>query len=338
MREAYRKWLYDFSDNQRPSGQISAIIPSCGWGYNWGNGPAWDIALFRLTYALWYYYGDEEIARRMYPCLKRYYNYLSSYEKHGLLCIGLGDWNYPKKRTFSVCPTELTDSGYYKQISHILGTFAKLLGDSAAEKYFSAEQRINEAIKRKYVSEGSLTGLAALTYFGVADKSKETAEYLEKNGYIFDAGILGIKFVLDTLGKSGRSDVAFRALERTEYPSFGYWVKNGQTSLCEDFEMTNSLNHQMYSYLAEYMARYICGLEFGKNMQRAKISPSLPIGLDFSETHVDCIYGRYSVSVKRDGDIEQVSFSVPCNCSAMYRGVEYQTGEWTVTKNLKKNK
>lgn len=334
MREAYRKWLDDFLDNQRLSGQISAIVPSCGWGYNWGSGPAWDVALFRLTYALWYYYDDEETARKMYPCLKRYYTYLSSYEQNGLVCVGLGDWNYPKRRKFSVCPTELTDSGYYKQMSHILGLFAKKFKDPNAEKYFFAEKRINEAIKKKYSNESSLTGLAALTYFDVIDKSAEIAEYLEKNSYIFDAGILGIKFVLSALGKSKQCDTAFRALERREYPSFGYWAENGQTSLCEDFEMTNSLNHCMYSYIAEYMSRYVCGLDFGKGMRTVELNPALPSGLTFAKTRFKSLYGDYLVELRRGNGGVHVSFAVPCNCAVTYKSRTYRAGEWDFFEEL----
>ncbi|MFQ7034953.1 MAG: hypothetical protein ACLRTQ_04335 [Candidatus Borkfalkia sp.] len=33
--------------------------------------------------------------------------------RDGLVCYGLGGWNYPKNVSFAVCPTELTDSCYY---------------------------------------------------------------------------------------------------------------------------------------------------------------------------------------------------------------------------------
>lgn len=86
-------------------------------------------------------------------------------------------------------------------------------------------------------------------------------EYLEKNGCVLHAGILGTKFLFGVLARRKRSDLALRLLERTEYPSFGYWAEAGQTSLCEDFELTNSLNHHMYSCIAEYMCSGLCGLK-----------------------------------------------------------------------------
>lgn len=45
---AYRKWLRDIMDCQRPSGQLPGIAPTGGWGYNWGSGPAWDNVIVLL--------------------------------------------------------------------------------------------------------------------------------------------------------------------------------------------------------------------------------------------------------------------------------------------------
>ena len=330
MREAYRKWADDFIDNMRESGQISAIIPSCGWGYNWGSGPAWDVAMFRIPYALWYYYGDEITARKMLPYLKKYFAYISAYaDSNGLLCVGLGDWNYPKNISFAVCPTELTDSGYYYAMAKILSELCKAFAPVEAAQYDITAIKTACGIRAKYGAEKSLTGLAALTYFGILDKSAEVATYLEQNDCVPHFGILGAKFVLDTLGKSGRSDLGLRLLERTEYPSFGYWVEKGQTALCEDFELTNSLNHHMYSPVCEYMSRYLCGLRVGKNMESAEIVPNLPSGLNAAQTYLDTVYGRYEVRLARVPEGVRVWFTVPCNAYVVYRQKKYSAGEYT---------
>ncbi len=334
MLEAYRKWLDDFIDNQRPSGQISAIIPSCGWGFNWGSGPAWDIAFFRITYALYYYYDDRYTAKKVYPYLKKYYRYIAGYKSKadGLLCVGLGDWNYPRKITFPVCPTELTDSGYYVLMSEILAKLAAWIEPEAQSIYEKEAAQTKLSIYKKYANEQSLTGLAALTYFGIADKSKETAAYLEENGCVLHTGILGAKFVLDTLGKSGRSDLAVKILERKEYPSFGYWAENGQTSLCEDFELTNSLNHHMYSCVAEYMSRYLCGLELGQGMRSAKISPRLPENMSYAQTEVHTLQGDYRIRVERTEQGQTVHCEVPTGACVEYNGEHYFTGVYTWTE------
>ena len=55
---AYEKWLDDFIDNQKESGQISGIIPTSDWGYDDWIGPVWDAAMFIIPYNLYLYYGS----------------------------------------------------------------------------------------------------------------------------------------------------------------------------------------------------------------------------------------------------------------------------------------
>ena len=49
---AYAKWLNDLKDEQRPSGELPGIVPTSGWGYQWGNGPAWDSAYVLIPWYL----------------------------------------------------------------------------------------------------------------------------------------------------------------------------------------------------------------------------------------------------------------------------------------------
>ncbi|MBQ7164872.1 MAG: family 78 glycoside hydrolase catalytic domain [Clostridia bacterium] len=298
MREAYLKWLGDFAVAQRPSGQIPAIVPTCGWGYNWGSGPAWDIAFFRVTQALYDHYGDKESAVKFYPRLLEYFDYISSYEKDGLVCVGLGDWNYPKNIDFAVCPTELTDSGYYKMMAEILAEISDIAGDGKGAFFREKADFIKSAILKKHGGEKSLTGLAALSYFGTADRTEEVVNYLEKHDYAVHAGILGVKFILDTLGKSGRTDAGYKMLARKNYPSFGYWIENGQTTLCEDFELTNSLNHHMFSPVAEFIIKYICGVTAQPDGD-VFIKPNLPQGVENVDVSLETFKGKYRINIYR---------------------------------------
>ena len=57
----YTKWINDLGDEQRTGRAVVAmgIVPTSGWGYAWGNGPAWDSAFELLPFYLYEYYGDE---------------------------------------------------------------------------------------------------------------------------------------------------------------------------------------------------------------------------------------------------------------------------------------
>ncbi len=325
MQYAYEKWLDDIKVSQRESGQIPAIVPTCGWGYNWGSGPAWDVAFFKTAYALYYYYGDEHSAEKAYPYLKKYYNYLSSFSRNGLISLGLGDWNYPKNIVFKLCPVELTDSCYYMYMSEILTELSERFSPKDSCYYRNCSYLIKNAILEKYSDEESLTGMAALTYFGITDKTQEVVKYLEKNNYTLHTGILGAKYVLSVLGKAGLTDVGVKVLSRTDYPSFGYWIKCGQTTLCEDFELTNSLNHHMYSSVAEFMTRYICGIEIKKNGV-VECNPCLPDSLDYASASLVTRKGKFEVYIERKKGYNKAEIKISDGAEMIFEGKSLCSG------------
>src|SRR5664279_931353 len=95
----YTKWINDLGDEQRPSGELPGIVPTGGWGYKWGNGPAWDSAYVLIPWYLYQYAGDVRILAGHYENLKRYVDYLTRKSQNGIVGIGLGDWCPAKTQT-----------------------------------------------------------------------------------------------------------------------------------------------------------------------------------------------------------------------------------------------
>ena len=88
----YTKWINDLGDEQRPTGELPGIVPTSGWGYKWGNGPAWDSAFLLIPFYLYEYCGDTKVLCDHYDGMKRYVDYLTSKAKDGIVDIGLNDW------------------------------------------------------------------------------------------------------------------------------------------------------------------------------------------------------------------------------------------------------
>ncbi len=321
MRGAYEKFIDDVKDAQRPSGQIPCIVPTCGWGYNWGSGPAWDVALFRAAKAEKFYYENSDAVKKALPVMKKYLAYLSAYEDaDGLVSVGLGDWNFPKNIKFEVCPLALVSSGYYKLMCEIYVELSENADE--AEEYRVKAKKLGDAIYKRFSGDKTLTGLCALWYFGIKDTEKEVKEYLENNGYSLHAGILGVKFLFALLGEKGLSEAAYKILSRTDYPSFGYWREHGQTALCEDFELTNSLNHHMFSPIAEYMLRYMAGLRLGEGKRSVTLKPNLPEKVKKAKFCVETAFGDFKAEIFRSGDELEIKTDVPCGLTAI---LEYKT-------------
>ena len=86
---AYASWLQTIQDCQRPNGQIPGIVPTGGWGYNWGCGPAWDGAFVMIPWYIYLYTGDSTPVRNHYQGIKRYLGYLGTLSENYIVKFGL---------------------------------------------------------------------------------------------------------------------------------------------------------------------------------------------------------------------------------------------------------
>ena len=157
----YEKWMADHRDEQQPNGVLPSIIPSDGWGYEWGNGPDWTSTIAIIPWNLYLFYGDSKALSDTYGNIKRYVDHIDELYPTGLTTWGLGDW-VPVK---SVTPVELTSSAYYFTDVTILAKAAKILGHTVDQtKYEALALKIKNAINAKYLN----------TTTGIYDKGYQT--------------------------------------------------------------------------------------------------------------------------------------------------------------------
>lgn len=268
MTEAYRKWLRDFGDVQRPSGQLPGIIPTSSWGFNWGSGPAWDSALILIPYYVWKYTGNLSLAEEFWPNMERYMRYLQSMEEEGTVEFGLGDWCAPENT--QICPVRMTDTAYYYADARSMGEMARALGHAPAV-WEDTACRVKEAFRRMFVRDGSVepesqTAYACAIYQGLLEKEECPAaaarlnELVVEKDFHIDCGILGTKYIFRALSDYGYGETIYRMVVNPTYPSYAWWIKNGMTTLCEDWEMKQSLNHHMFSEVELWFYRYLAGI------------------------------------------------------------------------------
>jgi len=241
IKESYKKWLVDICDTQRITGQICSIAPTSGWGYNWGSGPSFDFVLFFLPYITYIENGDVSLLEYAYPFMKKYLGFAETFEiQNGTVQYGLGDWQAPKGEEVS---NRFSDSCFYYAMFDVAAKVAALLGDGECkDSYANKAESIKSTLKKLYISDDGVdtNGEGALSYalfFGLvegelAEKlAKMLAEKVKANEYKFTTGIFGTKAVLAALSKYGYTDVAFKMVNRTDFPSFGYWKELGATTL-----------------------------------------------------------------------------------------------------------
>ncbi len=263
---AYEKWMNDFKDEQRESGELPGIVPTSGWGYNWGNGPAWDSAYLLIPWYLYEYYGDVRVLEEHYEGMKRYVDYLTTRAKDHIVSIGLGDWVPVKERT----PVEHTSTAYYYVDAMIVSKAARLLGKSDdADRYAALAAQIRKAYRGKLAGKdglytGTQTALSCVLYQGLATDEERgklvdalVANVRSKNDHL-DCGILGTKYLLHALTDNGHADLAYAVASQSTYPSWGAWIRDhGATTLWESWDGAGSRMHIM---LGDVVAWFYKGL------------------------------------------------------------------------------
>ena len=350
----YEKWIHDLIDEQQPDGNLPGIVPTSGWGYEWGNGPAWDSAIIQIPWYLYTYKGDKRILEESYDAMKKYVDYLSSREKpNGLVDHGLGDWCFAKTET----PVVITSSVYYFLDVQTMMNVAKILEKEAdAKKYADLAMRISKAYVKELVHEdgtignGSITSQSFPLYYGVISESllrdgeagvelyKKTGaklfEAIEKADYHNDVGILGAKVLFHELTKQGKTDVALRILNQKTEPSYGSWFERGATTLWEDWGDGSSRNHVMFGDVSAWFYKTLAGINgyYGRGLKDITICPGavfdekFPQNIDWVKAEHDSPYGLIKVDWNRTDKKITLKFSIPVNTTASVVSKLYEKG------------
>ena len=328
--QPYRKWLQDLRDEQRESGELPGIVPTSGWGYHWGNGPAWDSALPIIAWALYEFYGDAGVLEENYEAVKRYVDYLGTRAENHLINIGLGDWV-----SIAKTPVQITSTGYYHHDAVLLSKMAGILGkkeDQAA--YAQLAEEIRNAFNEAYLDRATnrykvqtQTALSCAVFQGlVPDDARDQAVadlvgLIVANNYHPDFGLLGSKYVINVLREAGHNDVAYRMISNREYPSWGHWIEQGATTLWEDWQGGASLNHIFLGDFTTWYYKALGGIEpdpAHPGFEHFFLKPVFADDLSFAETSHMTVHGRIVSNWKRDGDQVEMSVVIPPGCSATY--------------------
>ncbi len=129
--------MADHRDEQQPNGVLPSIIPTDGWGYEWGNGPDWTSTIAIIPWNTYLFYGDQKILKDNYNVIKRYVDHINEKYPSGSTTRGLGDWAPVKSKT----PVELTSSVYYFVDANILAKTARVLGIQSDYNLHSTDRK-----------------------------------------------------------------------------------------------------------------------------------------------------------------------------------------------------
>ncbi len=315
----YKKWLVDICDTQRPNGQICAIAPGGGWGYNWGSGPSYDSMLIYAPYLVYEYTGDTSLIEKFWDNMLKLMSFMEEMAEDNILHLGLGDWCVPKG--VEPCSDDLINNAYFYIDYVIMAECAKAIGKDGSKLEKRAEE-IRMSIREKFMKDDiflndSITGIACGIYQNLYTEeekpvaAKHLAEVIEKDGYHMSCGIFGTKYVFDALSNYGYADVAYKMATNPEMPSYAHWINAGMTTICERWEadITESCNHHMFSEVDMWFYRHLAGIHYENKGEKVVIKPNFIKGIDWVKAEhrgVSVYWNKEEITISSDLPIELV--------------------------------
>jgi alpha-L-rhamnosidase len=143
-------------------------------------------------------------------------------------------------------------------------------------------------------------------------------ELIENNGGSFDCGILGMRVIFHVLSRFGRSDLAFRMITKKDFPSYGYLIAHGATTLWELMSsierVQSSCNHHFFGDVASWFIQYVGGIRqnpFGEDVNEVHIAPSFIDALDHAAASLETPTGVVRSSWRRDGEDILLDVEIP---------------------------
>lgn len=329
----YEKWLADHRDEQQANGVLPSIIPTDGWGYEWGNGPDWTSTIALIPWNIYLFYGDASLLEASYDNIKRYVDHITEISPSGLTNWGLGDWVPVKSKS----PVELTSSCYYYADACILAKAAKLLNKPEDETHYTAlAQKIKDAFNAKYFhpetntyADGTQTEMSAPLYWGLVPETVKSqvaanlAKRVEQDQFHLDVGLLGQKSVLNALSENGYAEVAYKLASQETFPSWGWWMVNGATSLLENWDIHAqndiSMNHIMFGEIGAWLYKGLGGIfpdAKQPGFKKVLLKPSFVSSLNGLDVSHQSPYGKIRSAWVQQKKTILYTVTIPPNSSA----------------------
>jgi alpha-L-rhamnosidase len=337
------KWLQDLRDSQNAAGAYASVAPTVPNSFDGGMGNAgWADAGVNVPWTLWQAYGDTSVIRQHYDSMRRYIDYLAA-SSNGFIRGGgdYGDWLNLDDPT----PGELIGTSFVAKGARQLSQMAAAIGNTAdAGKYQKLYDDVRNAFAARFVAADGKVGSDSQTGYILAFTSdlipadkvvaagQHFANAILRRDTHLSTGFLGVDGLLPVLTKIGRSDLAYQLLQNTSYPSWGYEIGKGATTIWERWNSINpdgtfndvgmnSFNHYAYGAVGEWMYRTLAGVSAAEpGYHKSLIAPTPGNGITSADFSHQTPYGKVASKWQRTAaDGLTLDVTVPGNTTATVR-------------------
>lgn len=338
------KWLNDITDAQTEIGSIPDTAP-----FIYGGNPSYHISSCFILIP-WFIYkntGDDTVMKRFYPQMKKYIEFLELQTSTGL--IGepfMGDWAPPigegSDGSWGAIPKNISkqmiNTSYLVYDCIIMREIAsKMELNDDISRYDLLKEKLIKAInevfynKEKGCYQPDSQGNNIMPLFlNFAPDKERVLQALMKNlvqsNYHTTTGNQTTKYIFDLLDKENLNDIAFELAASTTYPSLGYMLEKGATTIWERWEYNtgpgmNSHNHPMLASYTAWYFKALAGIRLdksGDNLSSVLIQPAILDGLDYVKSYVVTPKGKISVEIRNNKEDATLYAKVPWNVKANF--------------------
>lgn len=323
-----KRFWEKYLDDMETSRSINGGIPGQVVPGKRGNVPAekfdWLAAYIMIAYYVYLDSGDKRVLQAHWEGMQQLMTYFGAEADCWILHGGYGDFFDPGTEAIVMhTPQSLSTTLWFCRCAQVMTAAATALGQpESAAQYKEWQANIAASLTERYYdtatgSFGSQAANALALAFGVAPSENERILSalvcdIRKRDMHPNVGVMGLRFLFEVLTRNGHGDIALAMLHQNSYPSFGYLIERGATTLWESWgEKEHDEKHGARSLSHPFMGGYdnwfyntLAGIRPDPEHPGFKAFTLVPHpipGLDWVDCHHDCPYGRIVSNWKLSG-------------------------------------
>jgi alpha-L-rhamnosidase len=336
----FARWMKDVVDGQDADGAFRDIAPILVLDRE--GAPAWGDGGVIIPWLLWQTYGDRRTLERSFDAMTAWVAHI---HRHNPDLVwrhrtgnSYGDWLQVDAET----PRDVLATAYFAHSTRIVAEAAEVLGRDATQY-----RTLLAAIKRTFIEtyvgdDGAVEGgtqtayLLALAFDLLPDELVEAAvghlaTDIEKRGNRLTTGFVGVPLLGPVLSEHGRSDLAYALLHQEEFPSWGYSIRHGATTIWERWDgwtehggfqsaAMNSFNHYSLGSIGDWLYGRVAGIGQTPDSvayRRLLLRPTPGGQLTWARAEQETARGLVACGWSLDGDQLTITVAVPPGSTAV---------------------
>lgn len=348
----FTKWLQDVRDAQANDGRYPDFAPHPYDKNARFNGvPGWGDAGVVCAWVHYRNTGDVRLLNDHFDSMKRWVDWIASknpenlwkHDRHN----DYGDWlngNTLERQgwdnTGGEVPKEAFATMMWYQSVRMVAAAAQVTGrESDAAALSKKADDIKVAFQGAYLKpDGEIlgdtqAGYALALYIGLVPAELEGKAFdklvsaIDKRGGVLTTGFHSTLPMMEVLTARGRNDLAYKLLLNKEFPSWGYTIENGATTIWERWDGfvkgrgfqdpgMNSFNHWALGSVGQWMMETVGGIKPDKaGWQTCTIAPKPGKGIEWAKVSYRSPRGTIKVSWSTKSGT--MSVTVPPNMDAV---------------------